>query len=61
MTELTRRYFTSHGPATLQDFGWWSGLTLADGKAGIEMAGEHLDKGTFDGKTYWYGAGTAVD
>ena len=26
LAELTRRYFTSHGPATLQDFVWWSGL-----------------------------------
>jgi hypothetical protein len=59
LAELTRRYFTSHGPATVQDFGWWSGLTLADGKAGIEMAGEQLGKETVDGKTYWFGAGTA--
>src|SRR6185369_4462037 len=26
LAELTRRYFSSHGPATLQDFVWWSGL-----------------------------------
>ena len=26
LAELTRRYFKSHGPATLQDFVWWSGL-----------------------------------
>src|SRR5437773_6733489 len=24
LAELARRYFTSHGPATLQDFVWWS-------------------------------------
>ena len=24
---LAQRYFTSHAPATLQDFSWWSGLT----------------------------------
>ena len=59
LTELTRRYFTSHGPATVQDFGWWSGLTLADSKAGIEMAREYLEKESIDGKTYWFGAGTA--
>jgi hypothetical protein len=29
LAELTRRYFTSHGPATVQDFAWWSGLTVA--------------------------------
>jgi len=26
LAELARRYFTGHGPATLQDFVWWSGL-----------------------------------
>lgn len=26
LAELAQRYFTSHGPATLQDFVWWSGL-----------------------------------
>jgi hypothetical protein len=26
IAELTRRYFTSHAPATLRDFIWWSGL-----------------------------------
>ena len=32
MRELTRRFFTSHGPAQLIDFVWWSGLTMADAK-----------------------------
>jgi hypothetical protein len=30
LAELSERYFTSHGPASLQDFTWWSGLTVAD-------------------------------
>jgi hypothetical protein len=42
LRELTRRYFTSRGPATLQDFVWWSGLTTADARSGIEMAGSDL-------------------
>ena len=33
LLELTRRYFTSHGPATLRDFGWWSGLTMRESRA----------------------------
>jgi hypothetical protein len=40
LVKLTQRYFTSHGPATLQDFIWWSGLTSADARRGIELAGE---------------------
>jgi hypothetical protein len=39
LAELTRRYFTGHGPATLKDFTWWSGLTVADAKAGLAAAG----------------------
>lgn len=39
LVELTRRYFRSHGPATLQDFVWWSGLTVDDAKQGIAQVG----------------------
>ena len=39
---LVVRYFESHGPATLRDFAWWSGLTTADAKAGIAAAGDRL-------------------
>jgi len=53
LAELTRRYFTSHGPATLADFGWWSGLTMADARAGLEMAKPHLVQEVIDGQTYW--------
>jgi hypothetical protein len=52
--ELTRRYFTSHGPATVRDFAWWSGLTQKDIRAGIEMAGSRLAS-TIEGQhTYWW-------
>ncbi len=30
LCELAKRFFTSHGPATIKDFSWWSGLTIAD-------------------------------
>ena len=39
LAKLTQRYFKSHGPATLQDFVWWSGLTVADARRGIELIG----------------------
>ena len=55
LAELTKRYFTGHGPALLRDYAWWSGLTMADAMAGVEMAGAHLDHETVDGKTYWFG------
>jgi hypothetical protein len=53
LAELTRRYFTSRGPATVQDFVWWSGLTVADAKAGLEMTGRRLVRDVIDGRTCW--------
>ena len=53
LAEITRRYFTSHGPATLQDFVWWSGLRTSDARAGLEMAKPHLVEEVINGQTYW--------
>ena len=52
LAKLTQRYFTSHGPATLQDFVWWSGLTVADARHGIELVDRHLRKQLIDEKAY---------
>jgi hypothetical protein len=54
LAELTRRYFDGHGPATVQDFVWWSGLTVVDAGAGLEMAGPHLTHAVIDEQTYWF-------
>ncbi len=35
LAELARRYFQSHGPATVQDFSWWSGLTMSDARSAV--------------------------
>jgi hypothetical protein len=51
--ELTRRYFRSHGPAQIQDFAWWSGLTVADIRAGIALVSAELERCILDGKAYW--------
>jgi hypothetical protein len=37
LAEFIKRYFTSRGPATLNDFSYWSGSTLKDVKQGFEM------------------------
>lgn len=37
--ELANRYFTSHAPATLADFHWWSGLPMSDARKGVEVLG----------------------
>jgi len=58
LAELAGRYFTSHGPATLQDFAWWSGLTTADARDGLEMAKRRLAPETINGQTYWLASST---
>lgn len=56
LAKLTRTYFTSHGPATSQDFIWWSGLTAADARHGIALLGTDLEQLTFKDKSYWAAA-----
>ena len=53
LATLARRYFTSHGPATAQDFAWWSGLTLTEARLGLRLAEQDLARRTVDGQTYW--------
>lgn len=54
LAELTRRYFGSRGPAQIRDFGWWSGLMVADIKRGLAAAGTSLRQQTVDGRDYWF-------
>jgi hypothetical protein len=53
LAELTCRYFKSHGPATLQDFVWWSGLKISDAKAGLAMVSSRLQALTVNDEVYW--------
>lgn len=39
---MAQRYFQSHGPVSRQDFAGWMGMTAADAKRGIEVAGAAL-------------------
>ena len=54
LAELIKRYFLTRGPATLQDFAWWSGLTLADAKKGMDMVKSQFTSEIIDGQTYWF-------
>ena len=49
---LARKYFRSHGPATLDDFVWWSGLTLGECRKGIETLGDELVKERWKGRDF---------
>lgn len=54
LAELTMRYFSTRGPATVNDFSWWSGLTAAQVREGIEAIGAKLEREIVDGRTYWF-------
>lgn len=53
LVELTQRYLTSHGPATVKDMSWWSGLTMADIRKGLEMLGAEVRNESVDGIAFW--------
>jgi len=54
LAELAWRYFSSHGPALVSDFVWWSGLTAADAKQGLALAGPRLACEGAGGQDYWF-------
>ena len=58
LAELARRYFVSHGPATLQDFVWWSGLTMTDARKGLDSIRSELIHEVENGQTYWFADST---
>ena len=53
LAELAKRYFTSRGPVTLQDFIWWSGLSASEARAGFEAIKSNLVQETVNKQTYW--------
>lgn len=60
LVELTKRYFLSHGPATVRDFAWWSGLTAKEVQDGIEAVKPELHESIIDGRTHWSAGADAV-
>ena len=53
LAELAKRYFASHGPATVRDFAWWSGLTAKDAKLAIDSVRPALESSSIGGSTLW--------
>lgn len=54
LKELSKRYFTSHGPATLPDFIWWSGLSSKDAKLALELSKPDLSVEIIGNQSYWF-------
>lgn len=53
LAALAQRYFTGHGPATAQDFAWWSGFTLTAVKTAIQSLGKKLQQIVVNNQEYW--------
>jgi hypothetical protein len=58
LASLAKRYFTSHGPATLQDFTWWSGLPAGEARRALEMVRPEFATETVGAHTYWFDGST---
>ena len=53
LAKLARIYFTGHGPATLQDFVWWSGLPVSEARHGLEAVRSAFVSETVNEQEYW--------
>jgi hypothetical protein len=53
LAELANRYFTSHGPATVQDFVWWSGLTITAATKGLELVKKNFISENINSQMFW--------
>lgn len=53
LAEFLRRYFRSHGPATLRDFAWWTQLPLTEVRAAFGHVRDELVELEFEGTSYW--------
>jgi hypothetical protein len=54
LAEIAWRYFSGHGPATMSDFAWWSGLNLSDARHAVRGAKPRLDEETIGGQSHWF-------
>lgn len=53
LAKLASKYFKSHGPATIQDFSWWSGLSLTNCRLALELIKPELATFQIEDKVYW--------
>ena len=57
---LAQKYFESHGPATLPDFTWWSGLSAADARLALEIIKPGLISEKMDSRIYWFSPSLSI-
>jgi hypothetical protein len=61
LARVALQYFSGHGPATLQDFAWWTGLRISDVIPGLSRAQSELAHFTADKTDYWVAKGSDRD
>lgn len=54
LAKLAKRYFNSHGPATVQDFIWWSGLSITEGKKALELVKNEFEQVSIDEQMFYF-------
>jgi hypothetical protein len=54
LAKLALKYFTSHGPAQIKDFAWWSGLPIKEANEAINSIQTKLARTNLNAKTYWF-------
>ena len=52
-TALAARYVASHGPVTVRDFVWWSGLTVGEATRALEAVSPALRVERIGDHAYW--------
>jgi hypothetical protein len=50
---LAERFLTSHSPASLKDFVWWSGLNITEAKTAFDMVNNEFEEKAIAGNVYW--------
>ncbi|SNR80929.1 winged helix DNA-binding domain-containing protein [Flavobacterium sp. ov086] len=61
LSKLAKRYFESHGPATLTDFSWWSGFPPTTCKLAINAIELQLNSIEIENQKYWFGNDISKD
>jgi len=61
LAKLAQKYFTSHGPAQVKDFSWWSGLSMKDSNDAVATIKSKLVQEIVNDKTYWMAANSGTE
>lgn len=59
LADLFAAYVGGHGPATVADFAWWTGLTMTDARSALAATGERVER--FEGDDERFVAAGARD